>query len=128
MATHSNAHALCPQARNLTDAQLEAIGASGGMVGLNFATGFLRPDGQMVPQGPVELMLDHLDHMVDRMGEDHVGLGSDFDGAVVPEGIKDVAGLPVLIAAMRDRGYSEGKIAKLAHENWLRVLERSWGG
>ncbi|MDU8927306.1 dipeptidase [Alisedimentitalea sp. MJ-SS2] len=128
IATHSNAHALCPQARNLTDAQLDAVGASGGMVGLNFATGFLRPDGQMVPQAPVELMLDHLDHMIERMGEDHVGLGSDFDGAVVPEGIKDASGLPVLIEAMRGRGYSEEKITKLAHENWLRVLGVIWGG
>lgn len=128
VASHSNAHALCPQARNLTDAQLDAVGASGGIVGLNFATGFLREDGQMVPQAPLGQMLAHLDHMIDRMGEDHVGLGSDFDGAVVPEPIGDVAGLPVLIDAMRAHGYSEARIEKLAHGNWLRVLEEIWGG
>ena len=127
IATHSNAHALCPQARNLTDAQLDAVAASGGMVGLNFATGFLRADGQMQPQVAIEVMLDHLDHLIDRLGEKHVGLGSDFDGAVVPEGIKDVAGLPVLIDAMRAHGYSEVRIARIAHENWLGVLERVWG-
>jgi membrane dipeptidase len=127
VATHSNAHALCPHARNLSDAQLRAIGESGGMVGLNFATGFLRKDGQMRPDTPVEVMLAHLDHMMALAGEDHVGLGSDFDGAVVPEAIGSVRGLPVLRAAMRAHGYSEALITKLAHGNWMRVLEATWG-
>ncbi|MDQ2090155.1 dipeptidase [Marimonas arenosa] len=128
VATHSNAHALSSHARNLTDAQLDAIGQSGGMVGLNFAAGFLRSDGQMRPDVPISVMLDHIDYMIGRVGEDHVGLGSDFDGAVIPEGIKDLTGLPNLIAAMRERGYSEQLIAKLAHQNWMRVLETTWGG
>ena len=128
VATHSNAYALCPHARNLTDAQLDAVKASDGMVGLNFAAGFLRADGQMRPDVPLEQMIAHLDHMIARMGEDHVGLGSDFDGAVIPEAIGDVAGLPKLIAAMRGHGYSEPLIEKLAHGNWMRVLERTWGG
>ena len=98
------------------------------MVGLNFAAGFLRADGQMRPDVPLEQMIAHLDHMIARMGEDHVGLGSDFDGAVIPEAIGDVAGLPKLIAAMRGHGYSEPLIEKLAHGNWMRVLERTWGG
>ncbi len=127
VATHSNAHALCASARNLTDKQLAAIGESGGMVGLNFATAFLREDGQMKANVPVEVMLRHLDHMIAILGEDGVGLGSDFDGAQVPEAIGDVAGLPVLIKAMRAHQYGEALVEKICHGNWLRVLEATWG-
>ncbi len=126
VATHSNAHALCASARNLTDKQLAAITESGGMVGLNFATAFLREDGQMKADVPLETMLRHLDHLMGILGEDGVGLGSDFDGAQVPEAIGDVAGLPVLITAMRDHQYGEALVEKLCHGNWLRVLDKTW--
>ena len=128
IATHSNAYAVCPHARNLTDRQLDAIRASGGMVGLNFATCFLRPDGQRGENTPIEHMLRHLDHLIARLGVDHVGFGSDFDGALIPGAIGDVTGLPVLLAALRDHGYDAAILRKLAHENWLAVLERTWGG
>ena len=127
VATHSNAHAICAHARNLTDRQLDAIAQSDGMVGLNFACAFLREDGQMRADVPLDTMLRHLDHLIGRLGEDRVGLGSDFDGAMVPEAIGDSAGLGALRQAMRDHGYDEGLIKKLAHENWLRVLEKTWG-
>ncbi len=127
VATHSNAHALCANARNLTDKQLAAIAESGGMVGLNFATAFLREDGQMKADVPLEVMLRHLDHLIGILGEDGVGLGSDFDGAQVPEAISDVAGLPALVAAMYEHQYGEALVNKLCHGNWLRVLEETWG-
>jgi membrane dipeptidase len=127
IATHSNAHAICPHSRNLTDRQLDAIKDTGGMAGLNFATCFLRPDGQRGADTPIELMLRHLDHLIGKLGMDHVGLGSDFDGAMVPEAIKDVTGLPVLLAAMRNHGYDEANLAKLCHGNWFNVLQRTWG-
>jgi membrane dipeptidase len=126
VATHSNAHALCPHSRNLTDAQLDAIAASDGMVGLNFAVSFLREDGRKIADTPVADILRHLDHLIGRLGEDRVGLGSDYDGAVVPQAVDDVGKLPVLRRAMRDHGYDENLIAKLCHGNWLRVLEKSW--
>lgn len=126
VATHSNAHAISPQSRNLTDKQLGAIAESGGMVGLNFATAFLREDGQMQSDVPMDTLLRHLDHMMSILGEDHVGIGSDFDGAIVPDAIGDVGGLGVLRAAMRAHGYGEALIRKLAHENWLRVLAKTW--
>jgi len=126
VATHSNAYEICPNARNLTDDQLRVIGQSGGMVGLNFATAFLRPDGQMLADTPLETMLRHLDHMIGLAGEDYVGLGSDFDGAMVPEGIGDIAGLPALRAAMRGHGYDEALMEKLCFGNWLAVLGRTW--
>ncbi|WP_099828143.1 dipeptidase [Oceaniglobus indicus] len=127
VATHSNAHAICPHARNLTDKQLDAIAESDGMVGLNFAAAFLRDDGRMLGDVPVSQMLRHLDHMIERVGEDRVGMGSDYDGAVVPDGVKTVADLPVLRRAMADHGYDADLIAKLCHGNWLRVLEKTWG-
>ncbi|MFE3837686.1 dipeptidase [Pseudogemmobacter sonorensis] len=127
VATHSNAWAVTPSARNLTDWQLDAIAESDGMVGLNFATVFLRPDGRDSPEMGWEPVMRHLDHLILRLGEGRVGLGSDFDGATVPRGIGDAAGLPRLFEAMRAHGYDEALIARLAHGNWLAALERVWG-
>ena len=92
VATHSNAHALCASSRNLTDDQIRAIGKSGGMIGLNFANGFLRADGKWMSENGLDTMMRHLDHLMKLAGEDHVGLGSDFDGARIPAQIGDVTG------------------------------------
>jgi membrane dipeptidase len=126
VASHSNVHAICASSRNLTDDQLRAIGERQGLVGLNFATGFLRPDGYWSTDTAIEIMLRHLDHMLQVVGEDCVGLGSDFDGARIPRAIGDVSGLPVLITAMQDHGYGDELIRKIASENWLRVLDQTW--
>ena len=128
IATHSNVHAICPHSRNLTDQQLAAVAASGGMVGLNFAVSFLNPDGRRNADTSLELMLRHLDHLIAKLGVDHVGLGSDFDGAMIPRAIGDVSGLPKLTAAMRKHGYDDATLAKLTHGNWLALLERTWRG
>lgn len=127
-ATHSNAWAVTPSTRNLTDWQLDAIAETGGIVGLNFATVFLREDGRDSADMGWEPVMRHLDHLLSRLGEGGVALGSDFDGATVPQGIADVAGLPHLIQAMRAHGYGEALIRKIAFDNWLAHLERSWGG
>jgi membrane dipeptidase len=127
VATHSNAYAICPHSRNLTDKQLAAIKESDGMVGLNFAAAFLREDGKMSADVPLEQMLRHLDHLIAHLGEDRVGMGSDYDGAVVPQDLTSCAGLPKLRQAMKDHGYNDALIAKLCHENWLRVLDKTWG-
>jgi membrane dipeptidase len=125
VATHSNAHAICPSTRNLTDRQLHMIRERGGMVGLNFATFFLNPDGRADRTTGFEPMLRHLDHLITHLGEDHVGLGSDFDGCTLPEVIGDVTGVPRLFQAMAAHGYDDSLIAKLARENWLACLDRS---
>lgn len=127
VATHSNAHAICPHSRNLTDDQLRAIAESDGMVGLNFAVAFLREDGRMLADVPLTQVIRHLDHLMTIVGEDRVGLGSDYDGAVVPQELTTVADLPNLRQAMKEHGYDEPLIRKLCHENWLRVLEKTWG-
>lgn len=126
VATHSNVHAICQSSRNLTDRQLDAIRDSDGMVGLNFAVSFLRPDGSNSPDTPLEIMVKHLDYLVERIGIDRVGLGSDFDGATIPAAIGDVAGLPKLIDALRTHGYDDDTLRKLGYENWLRVLRKTW--
>lgn len=127
VATHSNAHVICPHARNLTDDQLHAIRETDGMVGLNFATAFLREDGRMLSDVPLSQMLRHLDHLIETLGETRVGLGSDYDGAMVPDAITTAADLPRLTDAMARHGYDDALIARLCHENWLRVLELTWG-
>ncbi|PWW02097.1 dipeptidase AC [Hoeflea marina] len=126
VATHSNAHAVTPSTRNLTDRQLSMIAESGGMVGLNFATVFLRPDGRRSSDMTLEPMLRHLDHLIGILGEDHVGMGSDFDGAAIPDPITDVSGLPALTEAMRVHGYSEELVRKLCLDNWLGLLDRTF--
>ncbi len=127
VATHSNVHKICPHARNLTDWQLGAIRDSGGMVGLNFATGFLREDGRMVADTGLDVMVRHVDALIEALGEDHVGLGSDFDGAVIPAPIGDVSGLPKLIDAFAAHGYGRELIEKIAWKNWAGALERGIG-
>jgi membrane dipeptidase len=126
VATHSNAHALCPTSRNLTDKQLDAIRYSDGMVGVNFAVGFLREDGADEEDTPIETVVRHVDYLVERIGPGRVGFGSDFDGAEVPRGIGDASGLPRLLAALRARGYDHAALKRLAHENWIRVLREVW--
>ena len=65
--------------------------------------------------------------MVERMGIDHVGFGSDFDGATMPQDMRDAAGLPKLMDALRAAGFDDAALRKLAHQNWLRVLRATWG-
>jgi membrane dipeptidase len=126
VATHSNAHALTPSPRNLTDRQLDAIKESGGIVGVNFYVGFLRADGRDDPDTPISRIVEHFTYLVERMGLDHVGFGADLDGARIPTEVGDVAGLSRVIAALRAAGYDDSALRKLAHENWLRVLEATW--
>jgi membrane dipeptidase len=126
VATHSNAHALCPSSRNLTDRQLARIRETDGLVGLNFAAVFLRPDGRMRTDFGIDVMLRHLDHLIEKLGETRVALGSDFDGASVSAEIGDAAGLTALRTAMGAHGYDEPLLERLCHGNWLRVLRATW--
>lgn len=127
VATHSNSHALCPQARNLTDPQLKAIRESKGMVGVNFDVAFLRSDGQRNADTSIDVILEHLEYLMDHLGEEHVGFGSDFDGALIGTELEDVTGLHRLIERMQQRGYSKPLIENICLNNWVRVLYRIFG-
>ena len=127
VATHSNVHAICGVSRNLTDRQLTAVAETKGVVGLNFATAFLRPDGRMDENTGLDVMARHLDHLLTHLGEDGVALGSDFDGAMIPKAIGDASGLPVLLDHLAGAGFGQELIEKIAHRNWLSLLYRTWG-
>ena len=71
-------------------------------------------------------MVRHIDYLVDKLGVERVGLGSDFDGATILEEMGDVTGLPKLMAALREGGYDDEALQKLAYKNWLRVLGKTW--
>ncbi len=126
VATHCGAHAVCASSRNLLDDQFDVIRDSGGLVGVNFHVGFLRPDGATDPETPLDVIADHLDYMVDRMGIEHVALGSDFDGATMPTPLGDCAGLPGIVEVLRTRGWTDDALHAMALGNWLRVLGDTW--
>ena len=126
VATHSAAHALCPTSRNLTDDQLDAVGGSGGLVGIVFACPFLRSDFADDADTPVQLIATHAAYVAERIGVAHVALGSDFDGATIPASVGDAAGIPRLLGALAEIGFSRQEVAAIAWENWRRVLDVWW--
>jgi membrane dipeptidase len=126
VASHSNAHALCPSPRNLTDDQLRAVGESGGLVGINFCVAFVREDGADDPDTPLSAIALHAAHVAEVAGVDAVALGSDFDGATMPHALPDAAHLPALFDALREIGFAEDELARIALENWRRVLRATW--
>jgi membrane dipeptidase len=128
VASHCGAHALCPSPRNLTNDQLRAIGESGGLVGINFHVGFLRADGADDADTPLSAIAAHAAHVAEVAGVDAVALGSDFDGATMPAALRDVAGLPAVLDALRDAGFGEAEVEKVAWRNWRRVLAATWAG
>jgi membrane dipeptidase len=125
VATHSNAHALSASTRNLTDDQLDAIGTSDGVVGVNFGVSFLRADGANDPSTPVELIVRHIDYIASRIGVDHVAFGSDFEGSTLPDELGGAAGLPRLVELVRAR-FGDEATEKITHRNWLRVFDQTW--
>lgn len=127
VASHSNAWSVCNSARNLTDRQLQAIKESNGIVGVNLATCFIRADGKMTSDTSLDELLLHVEYLLEKLGETRVGFGSDFDGAVVPNAIGDIGGLGALREVFAKRGFDDALQRKLCSENWLDVLERTWG-
>jgi len=126
VASHSGVHSLCAASRNLTDAQLDEIGSTGGLVGIVYATKFLRADFADDPDTPVSLIVEHARYVAERIGVAHVALGSDFDGALIPAELGDVAGVPRVIDALGDAGFSAAEIDAIAWGNWRRVFDSWW--
>jgi membrane dipeptidase len=127
VATHTCVHAICPSTRNLTDKQLDAIRESNGIVGVNLAVNDIRPDAHLDPDTSLDLVVRHFVYLADRVGVDRVGLGSDFDGATIPKLIGDAGGLQNLFVALKESGFDDPSLRKIASENWMRVLRLSLG-
>jgi len=126
VVSHTAAHTLCPSTRNLTDAQIDAVGESNGLIGVIFEPVNTRADGRPGAETPLSAIVDHVAYIADRIGIDHVAFGSDFDGADMPAALADAAGLPRLMEALHNRGFDAADLEKIAYRNWFRVLKASW--
>jgi membrane dipeptidase len=126
VATHCGAFSLAQSTRNLTNEQLDAIAASNGIIGINFAKNFLREDGNKEAKTSHAEIVRHLVYLIDRMGVDHVGFGSDYDGASMPHDLASCDQLPTLISSLKDAGLGHDDLMKLTHKNWVRVLAATW--
>ncbi|MCX2727659.1 dipeptidase [Thermomicrobium sp. 4228-Ro] len=126
VASHSNCRALCPVPRNLTDEQIRALAAKGGLLGINFHVGFLRPGAERPDEVSLGDVIAHIDHVAELVGIDYVAFGSDFDGATMPHDLPDAAAMPRLVEALSRHGYDDVAVRKICYENWLRVLRTVW--
>ncbi len=135
IASHSSAYAIAPHPRNVPDDVLEKLRENGGVVMVNFFSGFVHPEAAKLlrerqtrdlPRATLDQVLDHIDHIAKVAGVDHVGIGSDFDGiSSTPVGLEDVSKFPNLVAGLLKRGYSEQDVRKILGENVLRVMEQA---
>ena len=162
IASHSSARHFTPGfERNMSDEMIKGLAENGGVIQINFGSGFLRAEARAYdekrwpagrawleehpdmsyedltehflpqyvaengpyPRASLDDVLDHFDHVVELVGIDHVGIGSDFDGVgdSLPQGLEDVSAFPNLIEGLLARGYSETDIRKILGENLLRV-------
>lgn len=126
VVSHAGVHALCRSTRNITDRQIDALGETGGLLGVIFEPSNLTVGSGRETDIPLTEIVRHIDYVVNRIGIDHVALGSDFDGASMPDELRDVAGLPKLIDALAAAGYNREAIEKIAYKNWFRVLRDTW--
>ena len=119
IASHSNSRKVCNHPRNMTDAMITALAENNGVMGMNFAPAFVHPE-----EATLEGVVDHIDHIVDLVGPDHVGLGSDFDGIpYTPKGLEDVSKIPDITRELVNRGYEKDDIEKILGRNHLRLIK-----
>jgi len=128
IASHSNCKALSDHFRNLTDAQIEAISANNGVINLSFCGAFIKPDinnRDDLAKVSIDDWLDHVDHVVNLVGPNHLGLGSDFDGGCGFPGMDDISKMPTITKGLVARGYSDEDITKILGGNDLRVFNKT---
>ena len=125
VATHSCCYNLCNHPRNLKDDQIKAIAKRGGIVGICFCSPFLNES----KQASVDDIVKHISYVINLVGEDYVGLGTDFDGVTeeyLVTNITKIKDMKLLIEKLKDYGYSETCINKIMGENWLRVILKNF--
>jgi membrane dipeptidase len=123
MISHAGCRAVYPHRRNVTDAQIRAVADRGGVIGVIFARNFVAS-----LTADLERVLDHYDHAINVGGEDAVGIGSDYDGFIVPaRGLEDTRALPHLTAGLLRRGHKPQTVRKVLGENALRVFSEVCG-
>lgn len=124
VATHSCVRALCDHPRNMDDEQLDMLRDVGGVIQITAVSAFLKPNAKPEEVGVADFV-DHIDYAVRRIGLDHVGISSDFDGGGWFAGWRNAAESPNLTAELVRRGYTREQIAALWGGNFLRVLRRA---
>ncbi len=120
VASHSNARAICNHARNLSDDMIQKLAQRGGVMGINFASDFLKENGDI---SRVSSMIEHIQHIREIAGVDCIGLGTDFDGIPQNLELKDASYMPQLYQALKDAKFSEEDIEKIFYKNVLRVYQ-----
>ena len=113
VASHSNARAVCNHPRNLTNEQVQIIKQSGGLIGLNFHPPFLKEDGIAT----VDDLIAHAEHFLSLGAQDSLAVGSDFDGADLPQGIRGIGGIHAVFERFLQLGYSETLLNKIFYTN-----------
>jgi len=121
MASHSGAYGAYPHPRNLKDDQILAIGENGGVIGVVYHDEFVAGPGKTY----VKDIVDHMEHIIQLVGVDHVGLGSDFDGAYLPVDLEDASKVYRITEELVKRGYSDQEIKKILGLNLLRVIKNN---
>ena len=120
VCSHSSCRALCDHPRNLTDDQMRALAKKGGIMQITLYTGFLRSDGEAT----MEDVMAHLEHAIEVMGIDHVGIGTDFDGDGGVRGLANASELLNLTRQLMARGYSDDDIQKIWGGNFLQLMTK----
>lgn len=121
IASHSNAGAICPHVRNLNDSQLKTIAANGGVVGINFYPRFLNN----TDKANLDDVVKHIEHVCSVTGENHIGIGADFDGIdCTPDGLEGTQCIPALFERLEQLNYGTGLLEKIAGLNFMRVIKQ----
>lgn len=126
IASHSCAYSLVEHERNLSDEQIKLIAESDGCIGVTFVPEFLVPNPKKEP-ATIDHIIEHIKYMVDLVGIDYVGLGSDFDGIDgSPIGLENASKFKELPPYLKEKGFSKNDIDKIMGENWHRVFRAAW--